>query len=178
MKGKKFFAYILVVILFVVYLFSANSIILMADDNETLAKVEFERYAEKDPVYQMVDGFQYLGGLREVAYFQGWAYCETERDNADKTIELVFLSEDGSSCYAVETKAQSRDDVYGAFRDTMKIYNGMNGVECQFSTINMKNGQYRYYVAVIENGVNYGIVDTGMLFEKDVNGLHQVGLDG
>lgn len=173
MKVKKITVYITVVIIFALYLYFANSIMLLIDDNEKLIKDSFENYPEKNMVYQSVDDLQYLGGIYEVAYFQGWAFTETEQDNSDKEIVLLFVSENGRDCYSVSTKAQQRQDVYGVFRDSTKIYNDMNGVECQFSTINMKNGTYHYYVAVIENEMDYGIVDTGLMIEKDAKGMHQ-----
>ena len=172
MKAKKRIAYALVLLLFIVYLCSANTIVLSFDENTPLTEESFNSIPQKNEVYQMVDGFQYLGGMYEVAYFQGWAFCETEQDNACKTISLVFVSEDNGRCYTVESAAQLRPDVYGAFYETTGIYNGMNGLECQFSTIGMKNGIYKYYVAVWENETNHGIVDTGMMFQKDANGLH------
>lgn len=174
MKAKKIAVYAAIVVVFILYLCFANTFMLMFYNGETLSKVSFDSFAWKNDVYQMADGFQYLGGLHEVAYLQGWAFCETQQDNSDKVVSLIFRSEDSDDCYVVETKAQARDDVYGAFRDSTGIYNGMNGVECQFSTLNMKNGTYKFYIAVWENETDYGVSNTGILFEKDASGLHQV----
>lgn len=174
MKVKKLAVYAAIVAVFILYLCFANTLMLMFNDNVALSKVSFDSFTGKDEVYQIADGFQYLGGMYEVAYLQGWAFCETDQDNSDKVITLIFRSTDSDDCYAVETKAQARDDVYGAFRDIVNVYNGMNGIECQFSTVNMKNGTYKFYVAVKENEQNSGISNTGMLFEKTASGLYQV----
>ena len=171
MKTKKLVAYVSLLILFVVYMFSANSIVLHFNEKDSLSVRDFESFSVKNDIYQAADDFQYLGGMYEVAYFQGWAFCETEQDNSDKTISLVFVSEDGDRCYVAESKAQMRGDVYGAFHETTGIYNGLAGLECQFSTVNMKSGIYKYYIAVWENETDYGIVDTGKMYKKDASGL-------
>ena len=84
---------------------------------------------------------------------------------------LIFKSGNSNLCYSVETNAQLRQDVYGAFRNEKKIYNGMNGIDTQFSTVKMKSGKYHFYVQVIENDINYGIVDMNQVYKKDGTGL-------
>ncbi len=51
------------------------------------------------------------------------------------------------------------------------IYNELNGVEIQFSTLPMKKGEYQLYINVIENNINYGIGDTGLVFIKRFKGF-------
>jgi hypothetical protein len=49
----------------------------------------------------------------------------------------------------------------------------MHGFEGEFSTITMKNGIYKLYIYDWENEKNYGVVDTGRLYEKDANGMKE-----
>lgn len=150
----------------------ANQIILTFDRDEKLVEQSFsELMTGNSEAYVNLDNAEYLGGLLEKVYFQGWAYCETEYDNSEKQVLLIFKDHQSDRCYVVSTKAQLRSDVYGAFKKTKKIYNGMNGVECQFSCITMNNGVYDYYVGVIENEYNYGICDMHQQYSKSKDGL-------
>jgi len=164
--------YITFICLFIIYLFNANNIILIFDQNEKIEKINFQSLQSNSEAYVNLDSCENIGGLLETVYFQGWAFCETENDNIEKKINLIFKSVDSEDCYKVETKAQLREDVYAFFHEEKKIYNGMTGVECQFSTINIKNGKYRFYVQVVENDINYGLKDMGIIYVKDKNGLN------
>lgn len=167
-KNRIKVSYFIFWLLFILYLARANDIVLGFEDVKT-QKINFGDLQRNSEVYCSLDSCEYIGGVLENVYFQGWAYCETEYDNEDKQINLIFKSIDSDLCYRVQNNAQSRDDVYGAFRDEKKIYNGMNGVECQFSTVDIKEGIYEYYVEVIENEYNYGIKNTGLKLCKTGN---------
>lgn len=159
-KKHKVF-YIIFILLFILYLARANDIVLNFEKIKP-EEINFNDLQSNSEVYFSLDSCEYLGGILEKVYFQGWAYCETDNDNAGKKINLIFKSVDSDLCYRVENFASTRDDVYGVFRDEMRIYNSMNGVESQFSTIDIKQGVYEYYVEVIENEYNYGIKSTGL----------------
>ena len=171
---KGIFFYGMVVLMLVVYLFKANDLILYFDQDDKVYVRNFSEFQSNSEAYVNLDSCEYLGGILEKAYFQGWAFCETEYDNKDKKIILVFKSVDSDKCYTVETRAQDRPDVYGAFHETRKIYGSLNGVECMFSTIKIKEGVYDYYVAVVENEYNYGIYNTNLQYEKSKDGFQLV----
>ena len=160
-------------ILFLLYLFKANNMMLYYFDDSAynLEEIYFLSIDNNSEVYSNVDMNEYMGGLFEKVYFQGWAYCETDKDNSQKKINLVFKSLKSDLAYITGGNAQFRNDVYGAFKDTKNIYNELNGVEIQFSTLPMKKGEYQLYINVIENNINYGIGDTGLVFIKDSKGF-------
>ena len=161
--------------LFIIYLARANDIILLFDKADKVEQINLQDICSNSEVYVNLDGCENLGGLLEKVYFEGWAYCETDYDNAGKKIGLIFKADfDENLCYRIQTNAQLRSDVYGAFRDSKHIYNGMAGIECQFSPINMRNGRYHFYVEVVENDHNYGLKDTGIIYEKNSEGLFLV----
>ena len=116
-------------------------------------------------------GLSYNGGLMEQIYIQGWAFAETESSNEGKTIDIIFRNEKTGDTFSVTTGAQRRDDVYAAFRNTMKIYNGQNGIECKVATIQMPYGVYRMFILVHENNETHGFIDTGLLYEKTHDGF-------
>lgn len=163
--------YIIAMTLFLVYLISANSIILSFFKDERLQKVNFSEIQGNSEVYYSMDSLEELGGLLERFYAQGWAYCETEVDNTNKTISIILKDISSDLCYRIDSVAGERADVYGVFRDEKKIYNQMNGLECQFSSINIKSGTYELYLYVKENDVNYGLANTGFRYIKDRDGF-------
>lgn len=163
--------YILAMTAFIIYLLCANSIILSFFSDERLVRVNFSEIQSNSEVYYNMDSLEELGGLLERYYAQGWAYCETETDNTGKTISIILKNTSNDLCYKIDSVAGERADVYGVFRDEKKIYNEMNGLECQFSSINIKNGIYELYLYVKENDVNYGLTNTGYRYVKDRGGF-------
>lgn len=166
MSKKGIVCYVVAILLFILYLVRANDIILYFDKDSVPQKVVFSEFQSNSEVYVCLDSCENIGGMLEKVYFQGWAFCETDYDNQGKKINLIFKSEDSDLCYKVDCEAQLRNDVYGAFRAEQRIYNGMAGVECQFSTIGIEEGTYQFYVQVIENEYNYGLKDTGYVLCK------------
>ena len=164
MNKKKI--YVIALILFAFYLLFANQIILFFHKDVRTKEVKFLDYHSNSEVTFSIDTGEEIGGLLEKYYIQGWAFCETEQDNSEKDISLLFKSISGNKCYVIDNKAQSRDDVYGVFREQKKIYSALNGLECQFSTINFKDGEYELFLYVWENESNYGFIETGMHYKK------------
>lgn len=170
MRNKKF-VYLLFVVAFVLALLASNTVVSYFLDTPSVTRVNLSDYRSGAEVYYYFEKNEPLGGIFEKNYIQLWAFCETENDNSDKRIDLIFQDVSGDRAYAVSSPAQLRVDVYNAFSDSLNIYNSQNGAEYNFATFAMRNGQYRLYIAVIENETDCGIVDTGMLFMKDANGL-------
>lgn len=161
-------------LIFVVYLLLANDIILLFDQDDKVKQIPFSDLQSNTEAYVSLDSCENMGGLLEKVYFQGWAFCETAYDNANKKISIVLKRADSSNCYVVETQPQLRPDVYGVYRDSKEIWNGMTGVECQFSTVKMKTGTYNLYIYVWENEHSYGLYDTQIQYRKDAAGLTRV----
>ncbi len=164
MNKKK--VYVIALFLFAFYLLFANQIILFFNKDVKTRKVNLTDYNSNSEVIYSIDTGEEIGGLLEKCYIQGWAFCETEQDNSEKEISLLFKSVSGEKCYVIDNKAQSRNDVYGVFREQKKIYSALNGLECQFSTINFKEGEYELFLYVWENESNYGLIKTGMHYNK------------
>lgn len=163
-----------VLLVFIIYLFKANDIILLFDHDDKVIKLSFDEIISNTEAYVNVDNCENMGGILEKVYFQGWAFCETTHDNSDKNILLVFKEADSDECYVIETMPQSRPDVYGVYRDSKAIWNDMTGIECQFSTIKIREGIYDFYVYVRENEYDYGLYDMQIQYIKSATGLTRV----
>lgn len=173
-KKKTVILYCCVIFIFVIYLLKINDIILMFDMGDKITRVSFGEIKGNTEVYKDMHDCENLGGILEKVYFHGWAFCETLHDNSNKKISLIFKSVDGNDCYTVDTAPQYRPDVYNVFSESKNIWNGMTGIDCQFSTIKMKEGTYDFYVYVQENDYDCGLWDAQIRYVKDSNGLTKV----
>lgn len=171
---KKVILYCCTILVFAIYLFNANDIILLFDRDEKIEKVSFDIFESNTDVTINLSDCENLGGILERVYFQGWAFCETLYDNSSKKVSLIFKSVDSEDCFAVDTLPQYRPDVYGAFSESKNIWNSMNGIDCQFSTVKMKEGTYDFYVYVQENDYNCGLYDPRIRYVKDSKGLTKI----
>ncbi|OQA63534.1 MAG: hypothetical protein BWY38_03161 [Ignavibacteria bacterium ADurb.Bin266] len=153
--------HLVIIVICVLYLFFANTIALLFYNGSKVEKVNFDSLKSNSKAYVSVESSEHLGGMFEEEYFHGWAFCETKVDNTNKQINIIFKNNKTNKCYRVKSNAQFRPDVYGVFRKTTGIYNGMNGINCKFSTIGMEKGSYKVYIQVIENDTNYSVYDTG-----------------
>lgn len=166
-KGK--IIYTLFIISFIIYLIQANNIVAYLI-GENVEIVKYEDLPLKDRVEFVIDQSYVSGSFTGKIYYKGWAFCETEEDNKNKEISLIFVS-DGDS-YRYTYKPKSRPDVPIAF-PTKEVKGNMHGFAGEFSTVLMKDGIYKLYIFDWENEKNYGIVDTGRLYKKDANGIRE-----
>lgn len=168
--NRKRAVYLFLVVLFLIYLFSANNIISFFVGN-VVKVVDFDKIEPKDEVLFSIDKFTEYRDLEQIVFFQGWAFCETAEENNDKEISLIFASDNASYEYKMQTS--NREDVYNAFRDSKKIKGINHGFAGEFSTIPMKDGVYELHIYVWENDKNYGMVKTGKLYKKDSKGFDE-----
>lgn len=171
---RKVLIYCCGIIGFLIYLWAANDLVLMLTSENKVEKILFSELSSNTEVIANVGDCEYLGGLLEKNYFKGWAFGETEYDNSDKKISLIFKKQDSDECYMVTTLPQTRPDVYGVYRDKKNIYNDKNGLECQFSTIKIEDGIYDLYVYVYENEHSYGLYNTNTKYQKGKKGLIKI----
>lgn len=166
MANKKRCIYIGMMIIFAIYLVFANQIVLCFNNDAVIKKAKFSDFEGNSEVVFSLSIGENVGGLLEKCYINGWAFCETEQDNANKEIKLLFKDKLSDVCYVVENHAQLRHDVYGVFKDEKNIYNGLAGLETQFPTLSFKEGEYELFLYVRENEINYGVVTTNMIYKK------------
>lgn len=149
-----------------VYLAFANRIMLSFSELPEVQEGNISQFSTGREVHKALDRGEWLGGLFEKYYFQGWAFCETDTGNEGKYAVLIFKNSNSDHCYYVETPGSFRPDVYGVFKDRFNIRGNMHGIECQFSTVTIPSGEYDFFVYVKENDQDYGIVDMNMHFVK------------
>ncbi len=172
--------YAVLMIIFVVYLFVADSIVItFRSVSETMTQISFENIANVQVPRAAVDSCDYLGGMNEEFYAAGWGFCETDKDNSDKQISIVFRKVDSDVAYSYTfSEVNPRPDVYEAFSATTKIKNSKADFRGSFSTFGMITGVYEVYIHVIENDEVQGVVSVKKYFKKTASGMEEVNADG
>jgi len=146
--NKKRLAYGLFLVIFFVYLYNANNIV-VSFVGESVKEINIDEIPQKDEVTFYIDNFYGSSSLEEKIYFKGWAFCETTEENNDKQISLIFVSD--SSAYEYKMRTVNREDVVSAYRPSKKINGIKHGFAGDFTTIPMKPGIYELYIYVWEN---------------------------
>lgn len=152
----------------------ANQIVgLFVEGNVMLMKADINNY-KKDRIFFSIDSIRFRDDLLGKIDILGWAFGETEKDNSEKEIWLIF-KEDGRD-YLYKYKANFiyyRPDVYNAYRENTRVRGVYHGLKCSLSTVSMKNGIYNLYVYCKENNENYGVIDTGIKIKKDAGKIYK-----
>jgi len=169
-RNKRLVVYILFVVLFILYVFNANTIVgyFVGD---AVKKTNINEFPAKDTVKYIIEDYYSSNNMEGRVYFSGWAFCETKEDNANKKISLVFASD--NNCYEYIFEPIERLDVARAFKNSKNIEGINHGFTGEFSTITMNNGVYELYIYDWENEKNYGIATTGLLYKVDSNGFQK-----
>lgn len=161
--------YILIWILFIALLLFSNSIIAsLRKDNFTRIKENIEFY-KKDIVYLGLDDIHIQEDMYDSFNFDGWVFCETEKENNSKNVFLVLLND--TKTYIKKVELINRSDVFNTFKDSLNIKGNYHGISDTVSTINIKKGIYKILIYCKENDYNYGLADTGILLKKDDKGI-------
>jgi len=166
--NKKRAAYLIFIIVFVLYLIFANRIFTLRGVNHP-KRIEFSDLISNSEVYQYLDAVEILDDIYETVIFTGWAFCETDDHDDNKTVQVVFKGR--NLTYSFEALMNShRDDVGRAFPD-MNVNIAKTGFITKFSLLNMKNGDYGLYLYVKENDHVFGLANTYKRFTKSGNRL-------
>lgn len=137
-----------------------------------MVKVNFNHYTGVSTVYQLVTlGVQEDFGQNILMTERDFAFCMTDLPNPDKKVELLFKGKYGT--YSVSCPIG-----YGYYEkvDPIEVIpnNDYNMIGTEFSTVNMRNGTYELYVYVYENEENYGLLNTGRLFQKEYASFSEI----
>ena len=91
--------YLIGMLVIVGWICLSNKIISKMNNNETVRVVDFETewdfYLQDYIHYVAVSGVDYIrydGGMFDKLSVSGWAFCETEEDNANRKVSLLLKS--------------------------------------------------------------------------------------
>lgn len=167
---KKIF-YIVIWVAFIVILLFSNNIIALVNKNnieKTNARIECFK---KDQVYYATDNIDIINDIFDSFIIKGWAYCETNKENNNKSVSILLAND--NQTYIKALTLTKRNDVRQVFQEKHRINGVYHGIQGTISTVGVKNGVYKVYIFCKENDENYGLVDTGMLLKKYGRGIIQ-----
>lgn len=156
--------YVVFIILFSIAFLCSTQIVanLYAKGNKFEAD-DFSIYHSNSRATYSIETIETYEDLKESFCLSGWAFCETERDNPEKTITIILKGR--NKTYSFTEEALIRRDVRNAFSN-LKLPSMRLGMEINVSTLEVKDDIYDLYLYVWENEENYGLVRTGIKVEK------------
>lgn len=110
-----------------------------------------------------VNWFYQMNNLTHDVELEGWAFAETEQDNPDKRVKLLFVSDQLS--YEIDTEIF--DETWtNSFYTNLNVPDARNGYYTKFSPLGMKDGDYSLFMQVFENENDSGIFYSYSDFRK------------
>jgi len=158
---KKWFYIVICLVWLLLLYFLTPIILLFVDHNMKESSIAID--VTGDPVNYWIDSWVYYDNVVPTITVDGWAFVETEQDNINKTVKLIFVSDDVS--YEVDTDLGVKQRLVQTLNDK-KVPKERTAFSTTFSPLGMKNDVYTLYLYVSENDENYGILNTGREFRK------------
>lgn len=153
-------AKILLLLIVGICLYFSNTVVVYIDskvhNRKVLEKIDNVQIEKHDKVYYGIAGVGSFNNLVQTIYIYGYAVAETEDNNTNRIVDLYLVSDD--NIYHTIPNI-TWNEVLQFSLTHLKIPDGTHvGFNAEFSAINMKDGEYKLYIAVRENDKNYGIV--------------------
>lgn len=167
---KRTIIYLSIILIWIIVFFSLTPIIVKFTSNK-MQPISNSIKPTGDEVFYALDEFTISEKLTMDTYLTGWAFVETEEENQDKKVKLIFSSEKQS--YEVETELRERKDIASVLIN-QNVPKQKVGIIAYFSPLNLKNGIYELYISVYENEKAYGIVDTNRTFIKNYRVFREI----
>jgi hypothetical protein len=171
MNKKFLYSLIIAYALFLVVSVNATDILLSfpSGTRYSLRKIDINKYDDVSGKFNSrIDSFHENQDIMFTVEFTGWAFIQTEKGNGNKSIKLIFSSEDNR--YEVDTALQERFDLKKLFNEN-NIYGLKHGFTTKFSPLKMENDIYKLYIYCYENEEVTGLIDTGKLYKKTYRGF-------
>jgi len=159
--SNKLFYFVLLIIWILLLFLLTPMIFLFVDENKTVSKIPIDLTG--DTVYYAIDYWLNYDNIFPMITIDGWTFVETEKDNINKIVKLIFVSDDTS--YEIDADTHNRQGVIRVYADK-NVPKERLGFSSKFSPLRMKNDDYTLYFYVFENENNFGIINTGRVFRK------------
>lgn len=159
---------LILIVCTILLLYISNAAVIKIDaifnHKNILKKTDNYALKYKDKVYNNISSISMYKDIMNSIYFYGCTVCETDYPNENRKINIYFISDNNSYIITppLEYNEQFTPNIsfLNIKRDAPSCYS------LDFSTINMKDGEYRIYTEVIENEYNYGSFQTDIVLDK------------
>ncbi len=116
-------------------------------------EIAFDDSFFKDTVYYGLDHIGTGGQETETLAVSGWAYAETQQDNAEKTVSVILRGAHRS--YQTECTLFERPEIPSLFPER-QIMGDTVGFSTDIAAASIEDGVYDVYIYCEENKENYG----------------------
>lgn len=149
-------------------LYISNTVIIKIDaiynHKNILKETKSYELKDKDIVYNNISNINIYNDIMNSIYFYGCAAITTAYPNENRKINIYFISDNNS--YIITPKLEYNEQFNSNFKQQLDREDAPPCYSLDFSTINMKDGEYRIYTEVIENEHNYGFFETDVVLDK------------
>ncbi len=167
--SKNKLIYIIFILLFIFILVFSNNFVIYFTGKKSPKEIDINTLTFNSNVSLAVDFYNVYNNMTEDVAINGWAFCETEDSNENKTISVLLRGD--KKTYSVKTDLISRN-LQDSFPD-YKIYGTNHGYGTEFSTLILPNGIYEVLLYDYENESNSGIGRTGRKLIKNKDGIKE-----
>ena len=154
MRKSKKLLLILLFLTWVLYLVKANQLVLSLNPQITAVEEIKSDLSEYRNLEVYLDySINFYDDLFKQISVKGWAFCPTVNENSEKKIALILRSL--NKTYYIPAEIYNRIDVKSTFGDLTQYDN--HGFDIRFSSVDIKNDIYDFYLYDHENSTDYGI---------------------
>lgn len=164
---------VLLCVLIALLAMSNNIIWRCLPDNKKVRFVEDLSMESSSNTRAGVDILRSKNDLLETLEISGWTFSETQENNDQKQVSILFKSKD--KAYLVENvDIVTREDINSAFKNTVPIMGVNHGFVAEVATYNISDGIYDIYTYSFENTKNFGWYRTGLAVKKEGRHIAQI----
>ena len=157
--------YILGMTIWIAWLILSTPMIAYLNGGSKVKIIDFDQIPVKDSACWEITADRDEENLPELYSAEGYAFIEkgSEEDHPERKVSLVFRGE--SVCYEVPAEL-FYTDINFLFLNKPRKNGGHWHFAVDFSTLNIKDGTYDYFIFCRENEETYGLTDTGYQITK------------
>ena len=165
--------YLVLMTSLIVWLICADQLISDVINEQRVSVINFDETLKsfmKDKVEYstqgVIDFWTYNGGMTQKMVLSGWGFCQTEENNDERYMTMLFKNTKSDLCYAFPLKLAPRPDIPKS-HNKMQIPSDLVGYEDSYSLIAVHDGVYDIYMCCWENYSNHGISYSSWQLEKN-----------
>lgn len=160
---------VIALIIFIIVVIISTKVVEYLSTNisnlSTVEKVDnfkIEDYSKNTVLYSVAELEMYNNLAKEV-YLHGWSFIETDYDAGNREVYVILNNPENNDTYKIKMPL-SYSEIEKYFKNYKLANKDMNyRIRGSFSTLGIKNGDYKVYIYNWENEHNYGIADTGRM---------------
>ncbi len=172
-RNRKKIIYGVVMIAVFLWLIFANIIMARLLSNEALTRVIFPDFVENETLQYAFEPLQY-DEFTGIFSLDGWAFIPTDTYSDSRSVSMVARSAQATYSGEVQNFGARPDLEHHFSRLSIDTFPEQAGFRASFPVANLQNGVYEVCINIYENEQTYGLIATGIFFEKNGRNFGEV----